>query len=156
MRLYFAKAMWQNAGNSQRSRFGFVGSHREIVMSIKRHVDPTSKAAPCAAPVRWLGQADVAFVQRAIADIAPEWSVELHGICAAEATLVVLPGSGDDAMGPSFMISQDGTGYLVDQVHWDLVTEIGIFTSPATAVAALCACLGLYITGDAPRPYTLH
>jgi hypothetical protein len=128
LRLYFARALWQNAGNSQQSRFDFVGSHREIVMSIRRHVDPSSKAAPCAAPVRWLGQADVTLVQRAIADIAPEWSVELHGICAADATLVLLPASGDDAMGPSFMISQDGTGYLVDQVHWDLVTEIGLFT----------------------------
>jgi hypothetical protein len=106
--------------------------------------------------VRWLAQADVTLVQRAIADIAPEWSVELHGLCAEEATLVLLPDGGDDARGPSFLISQDGTGYVVDQVHWDLVTEIGIFTSRDAAMAAVCACLGLYIAGDAPRPYTLH
>jgi hypothetical protein len=125
-------------------------------MSIKRHVAPISKTPPYAAPVRWLEQADVRLVQRAIADIAPEWSVELRGMCAAEATLVLLPASGDDAMGPSFMISQDGTGYLVDQVHWDLVTKIEVFTSPHAAMAALCTCLGLYIAGEASRPYTLH
>jgi hypothetical protein len=134
----------------------FSSLHREIVMSIKHHTDAISKAALHAAPVRCLGQADVALVQRAIADIAPEWSVELHGICAAEATLVLLPANGDEAMGPSFMISQDRSGYLVDHVHWDLVTEIGIFTSFDAAMSALCACLGLYITGDAPRPYTVH
>ena len=125
-------------------------------MSINRHAQATSKAALHGAPVRWLRQADVTRVQHAIADIAPEWSVELHGICAAEATLVLLPASGDEAMGPSFLISQDESGYMVDQVHWDLVTEIGRFTTLAAAMSALCACLGLYITGDAPRPYTLH
>jgi hypothetical protein len=135
---------------------GFVDPHQEIVMSRKRHLDPASGTAPCAAPVRWLVQADVTLVQRSIADIAPEWTVELHGLCAEEATLVLLPEGGDDAMGPSFLISQDGTGYLVDQVHWDLVSEIGIFPSLAAAMAAVCACLGLYIAGDAPRPYTLH
>jgi hypothetical protein len=125
-------------------------------MSIKNRIDFISRSKPSAAPVRPLGPADVTHVQRTIADIAPEWSVELHGICAAETTLVLLPADGDDAMGPSFMISQNGTGYLVDHVHWDIVTEIGIFGSLDAAAAALCACLGLYIAETPPAPVTLH
>ena len=43
-------------------------------------------------------------------EIAPDWAVELEGICDEEATLVVLPEGGDDAIGPSFVISRETYG----------------------------------------------
>ena len=77
------------------------------------------------------------LVQRAMAEIAPDWAVELEGICTEEATLVVVPEDGDDAIGPSFVISRETYGLRVDQVHWDALTEVGVFASLARRRAAL-------------------
>lgn len=106
-------------------------------MSIKRLGHHSSQTSTFAAPVRPLGDSDLALVQSAMAEIAPEWSVELQGICVEEATLVLLPEGGDDAMGPSFMISRETYGFRLDQVHWDVLTEFGVFASLNEVVAAI-------------------
>lgn len=115
-------------------------------MSIKRPGYHTSAHASFTVPLRPLGGTDLALVQGAMTEIAPEWSVELHGICEDEATLVLLPEGGDDAMGPSFMISRETYGFRLDQVHWDVVTEFGVFASLNDVVAALGARLAFFPT----------
>jgi hypothetical protein len=125
-------------------------------MSSKRSLTRFSVPAPAVVHLHPLGIADLALVQRALDEIAPEWSAELHGICADEATLVLLPDGGDDAMGPSFMISRDAAGYLVDQVHWDIVTEVGIFTSLNDVIAAVRLRLVHGMDEPTGTSYTLH
>ena len=71
-----------------------------------------------------------------MAEIAPDWSVELQGICAEEATLVLMPDGGDDANGPSFVISQETFGFRMDQVHWD-TTDGGRVLHPCTSLQRL-------------------
>jgi hypothetical protein len=125
-------------------------------MSIKRYGFQTSRDLAFAVRVRRIGGADLALVQGAMAEIAPEWSVELQGICADEATLVLLPEDGDDAMGPSFMVSRETYGFRVDQVHWDVVTEIGVFASMNDVVDVLRLRLAFCIGLEAPASVTLH
>ena len=96
-------------------------------MSIKRPAYHTSQDSAFAMPVRPISGGDDRVGAACDGEIAPEWSVELHGICADEATLVLLPEDGDDATGPSFMISRETYGLRLDQVHWDVVTEVGVF-----------------------------
>ena len=91
-----------------------------------------------------------------MADVAPEWSVELQGICADEASLVVLPEDGDDAKGPSFMISRETYGFRIDQVHWDVVTEIGVFAAMADIVRVLRLRLAFCYGVETPNSVTLH
>jgi hypothetical protein len=131
-------------------------AHREIAMSIKRLGYHTSQDSTFAAPARPLGDSDLALVQSGMAEIAPEWSVELHGICVEEATLVLLPEGGDDAMGPSFMISRETYGFRLDQVHWDVLTEFGVFASLNDVVAALGVRLAFAPGMAVPDSVTIH
>jgi hypothetical protein len=125
-------------------------------MSNKRSLTQPDFEAPQGVNLQPLGIADLALVQRALGEIAPDWSVELQGICADEATLVLLPEGGDDVAGPSFMISRDAAGYLVDQVHWDVVTEVGSFTSLKDVIEAIPLRLPLGTAEPAPSSNTLH
>lgn len=125
-------------------------------MSIKRLGYHLSQDSTFSVPDRPLGNADLALVQDAMAEIAPEWSVELHGICVDKATLVLLPEGGDDAMGPSFMISRETYGFRLDQVHWDVLTEFGVFASLTDVVSAIGARLA-FVPGVAiSASVTMH
>ncbi len=88
-------------------------------------------------PIRRLGLAELGIVEQALADVASHWSVELDGVSVENTSLVVLPDSGDDAMGPSFVISRESLGFRLDQLHWDLMQEIGTFAILADAIAAI-------------------
>jgi hypothetical protein len=109
-----------------------------------------------AVPVPPISGAEVALVRRAIGEAAPDWSVELQGICADEAMLVVLPEDGDEATGPSFMISRETYGLRLAQMHWDTLTEVGVFASMKNVLAALTARLAFYPDLAVPASVTVH
>ncbi|MDB5401953.1 MAG: hypothetical protein JWQ55_3971 [Rhodopila sp.] len=125
-------------------------------MSNKRPAFQTSQDLAFTVRVRPIGSADLVFMQNAMAESAPDWSVELQGICADEATLVLLPEDGDDAIGPSFMVSRETCGFRVDQVHWDVVTEVGVFTSMNDVIDVLRLSLAFCGGLEAPASVTLH
>ncbi|HXT80106.1 MAG TPA: hypothetical protein VN702_11105 [Acetobacteraceae bacterium] len=95
---------------------------------------------------------DVAMMAAAIADVAPDWSVELQGICADEASLIMLPETADDAIGPSFVVQKAACGFRLDQFHWDAYSEIGAFSTMDEVVHAVRAKLELIA---ATRPISL-
>ncbi len=80
---------------------------------------------------------DLRFVRDMLAEFAPGWCAELDGICADEATLVIVPEHGDDEAGPSFVISREAFGYRLNQVHWDELRDLGIASTLADAMAAV-------------------
>jgi hypothetical protein len=125
-------------------------------MSIKRPGIQTTQDLAFPVQVRPLGQRELAFVQRAMAAIAPAWSVELEGIRAEEATLVLLPEDGDDAKGPAFMISRETCSFRVDQVHWDVVTEVGTFAALKEVVEALALQLATWTSPGITASSTVH
>ncbi len=125
-------------------------------MSIKRPGVQTSLDLAFSVRVRPLSDADLVSMQFAMAEIAPEWSVELQGICAEEATLVLLPDAGDDANGPSFVISRETYGFRLDQVHWDTMTEVGVFPSLTEIMSALRPRVAFCTAIAAPAGVTLH
>lgn len=103
-----------------------------------------------------LGDRERIVVEHALADIAPEWSVELQGICTEEAALIVLPEDGDDTFGPSFAISRDAFGLRLDQIHWDELTEIGVFASMCDLLDAMCVQLSGWSDFARPAKATIH
>ena len=125
-------------------------------MSIKRPGYPVNAEPVFTLPAPPIGGADLDFVQRALADAAPSWSVELEGICADEATLVLLPEDGDDANGPSFMISQENYLFRLDQVHWDVMTELGSFASIADLIIVLRERLAGTPDANDLAQFTIH
>lgn len=125
-------------------------------MSIKRPGFQTTQDLAFTIGVRPIGAADLNFVEQAMMEIAPELSVELHGMCADDAFLIVLPEDGDDAKGPSFMISRETFGFRLDQVHWDAVAEVGVFASLNDVVSVLGVQLAVFPNGAAPASVTVH
>jgi hypothetical protein len=126
-------------------------------MSTKRRSEPTILVATAfAAQIPPLGDADLAYLQRAMAEIAPDWTVEMEGICADEAALVVVPEDGDDATGPSFVVSRETYGLRVSQLHWDTMTEMGVFASLSDVVLALHVRLAFCTDLTVPASVTLH
>ncbi len=151
MMLYFAREL---CDNNCRKR---VASPRlERVMPIKRRLEQNGFLTTFAAPVPPLGDTDLALVQRAMAEIAPDWAVALESTCADETTLVLVPDDGDDQSGPSFVISREAYGLRVDQVHWDEVTEIGVFASLTDVVETLSRSLAFCIDSTVPASATIH
>ena len=125
-------------------------------MSIRRPGYPANSEPALAVPVQPIGGADLDYMRRMLADIAPSWTAELEGICADEATLVLLPEDGDDANGPSFMISQENYLYRLDQVHWDVMTEFGSFASIADLVIVLRVRLAGTTEANDMVQFTIH
>lgn len=125
-------------------------------MTIKRPSLPAVPDLAFTVRVRPIANADLEWLQLAMNEIAPGWSVEMHGICSDEATLVLLPFAGDDRGGPSFVISRETYGFQLDQVHWDTMTEVGVFTSMGDIVAALHPRLAFCTAMAAPAGVTLH
>jgi hypothetical protein len=95
-------------------------------------------------------------MQLVLAELAPNWTAHLQGICAYEATLVIVPQGGDDAIGPSFLISRETYGLRLDQVHWDDMTEIGVYASLSDVVSVLRTRLDRYWEVRLLASSTLH
>jgi len=125
-------------------------------MSNKRRSELISLVATFAAQIPPLGETERTYVQQAMAAIAPDWSVEKDGVSAEDATLVVVPDDGDDASGPSFVISRETYGLRVNQVHWDVVTEVGVFASLTDVVTALQARLAFCTDKTTPPSISVH
>ena len=127
-------------------------------MAYKRSGDSTSqKSASAAKPApQPLGSTELSLFRSVLEVIAPDWTVELQGFCAGEASLIVVPESGEDLTGPSFAVTCESYGFKLDQVHWDLVTEIGLYSTLPDVLAAirreLAFCSGVANSGIA----TIH
>lgn len=107
-------------------------------------------------PAGPLGEAERAALRDAIAEVAEDWCVELQGICSDEANLIVVPEDGDDARGPSFVITREGSAFRVDQVHWDTLTEVGTFAALSQVADALRSRLAFCSASIPPASVTVH
>lgn len=125
-------------------------------MSNKRPVVQIAREPAFAVPAPPLGYAELVFMQIEMGGIGPAWSVELHGFCAGEATLVLVPEDGDDSTGPSFMITRETYGLRMEQVHWDTLTEVGVFASLNDVLEAIRPRLAFSFVGAGPAAVTLH
>src|ERR1700753_3006324 len=106
-------------------------------MPNRRRFEHYSLLSSHASAVPPLGEIELAIVQREMADIAPDWAVALESTGTDNPSLVVVPDDGDDRSGPSFVISRESNGLRVDQVHWDEVTEGGLFAKLSDVVEFL-------------------
>jgi hypothetical protein len=125
-------------------------------MSNKRPITQTSQKTAIGLKAPRIGAADLEVFQSVVDDIAPDWTVELAGICADEASLIVVPDAGDDETGPSFAVTPETYGFRLDRVRWDAMTEIGVFLSLHDVLTAVRSQLAIF-SGSADRPgVTIH
>ena len=85
-----------------------------------------------------------------------DWTVELEGICVDDACLVVVPDSGEDRSGPSFVVSREACGYRLDMVRWDEMNEVGVYLSLRTVVEAIRCCLAFCRGSAGSISITIH
>jgi hypothetical protein len=100
--------------------------------------------------------ADCRAVERLLEQVDGDWTVELTGVRAEDATLVVLPEDGDDTNGPSFVLSREAGGFRIDQLHWDTLTEVGTYATLSDAFASLRAQLAFCAFTYVPASVTIH
>jgi hypothetical protein len=129
---------------------------RPAHQSISRTLINQSGDAMVAIELPALGTSDLRTMTSLLADVAPDWTAELHGICVDDASLVVLPDSADDQAGPTYVLSRDSVGYRVDQLHWDRLTEVGHFAGLAAAMGAIQRRVGFCLSVAVPSGATLH
>jgi hypothetical protein len=122
----------------------------------KRAVLASGAPIPVALAAQPISARDLKVVALMIADIAPDWSVELHGISLEDSSLIVLPEDGEDENGPSFAISRDGYSLRLDQIHWDELTELGCFATMGELLDAMARALSAFTDFHRPRSITLH
>jgi hypothetical protein len=125
-------------------------------MSYKRSSGQANHRTAVAVPAPPLGAADQAFFQSVIDDVAPGWAVELQGICADEASLILVPDGGEDDLGPSFCITRESYGLRLDQVQWDAMTEVGIYASLREVLDIICHRLAFHADTMRPGSVTIH
>jgi hypothetical protein len=131
--------------------------YQEIAMAYKRpseHASQKAAVAPKSPPP--LGSVDLTLFRSVLGVIAPEWTVELQGFCADEASLIVVPDSGEDSAGPSFAVTREGYGFKLDRVRWDLVTEVGLYPSLTDVLAAIRCQIALCLGSSDDGPVTIH
>jgi len=125
-------------------------------MSYRRLSDQKRQDSAVVLKAPLLGAADLVPVQDLIDEIAPDWTVELHGICADEASLILLPDGGDDLIGPSFVVTRETDGFRLDQVRWDEMTEVGLYPSLIDVLAAIRCRLTVGPDHVVPSMVTIH
>jgi hypothetical protein len=124
--------------------------------TFKRTIPGSLGINPLALPPAAFSGRDLQIVEAMLADIAPQWSVELHGISVEDTSLIILPEDGEDAHGPSLMISREDYGLRLDQIRWDELTEIGTFPTLGDAVDAIARILQDYSDFKLPVSVTIH
>jgi hypothetical protein len=124
--------------------------------TFKRAIPGSWDMSPLALTPAAFSKRDLQIVEALLADIAPAWSVELHGVSAEDTSLIILPEDGDDAFGPSLMISREDYGLRLDQIRWDELTEIGTFPTLGDVVDAIARILQDYSDFKLPQSVTIH
>jgi hypothetical protein len=88
-----------------------------------------------------IGYNELSVVADAIADVAPDWTVELSCTFPGDANIVIMPEGADDLIGPTFLVYQDRNSFHVDQFQWDILGAVGDYSCLRDAVLAVVACL---------------
>jgi hypothetical protein len=79
----------------------------------------------------------MAYAYGAIADLAPDWSIELHETPSGEASLMLMPEDADDEVGPTFVLRSDDGAFFLARYRWDRYSEVGEFYSLPDAMLAV-------------------
>jgi hypothetical protein len=124
--------------------------------AFKRAVRANGAPIPVTLAAEPISARELKVVALMLADIAPDWSVELHGVSLEDSSLIVLPEDGEDENGPSFTISREDYSLRLDQIHWDELTELGSFATLAEVLDAMARALSAFTDFHRPRSITLH
>lgn len=86
-----------------------------------------SKSAP-------LGPSERAEIAAAVSQLVPNWSVELSPGLSPPESIMISPDDGEDASGPTVIITAESGVFRLDAFRWDSYWSIGEYRTWAEAV----------------------
>ena len=110
-------------------------------MRVPLHERPRTDNRRRSLATKPIGYNDLCLVADAIADVAPDWTVELSCAFPGDANIVIMPEGADDLIGPTFLVYQDRNSFHLDQFQWDILNCVGDYSCLRDAVLAVVACL---------------
>ena len=89
-----------------------------------RHVEDclSQRPAPTHEP---LGREQCNHLTAVVAELMPDWSVELHLDMLRKPMIVILPENLDDAIGPTLVVYGGDTAFQVKELRWDACRKLG-------------------------------
>ena len=87
-----------------------------------------------------------------VAEVVPDWLVELHYDEYGKAALVVMPDDPDDVVGPTLIIYTSGSTFHLDELHCDAYHRLGEHRGWAEILRAV----QIRLIWEMSFPTTLH
>src|SRR5208337_3883056 len=84
----------------------------------RRSQPPTSRPKP-------LEPGQCEHLAAVVAELGPNWSVELHDDIPGKATIVILPADLDAAIGPTLIIHADESAFHLEELDRDAYRKLG-------------------------------
>jgi hypothetical protein len=125
-------------------------------MPIEKITSRTTPRQPRLSPLEPLGPDHRSYLAAAVADIVPDWTVDLHAEGRADATITIMPEDGDDDLGPTLFVHCDGDTFHLDQLHGDAFSNLGAFGALSDVAHVLRGRLGCLRLLLMPVSRTLH
>ncbi len=105
---------------------------------------PISRPAP-------LGPEQCRHLAAVVAELAPDWSVDLHHDVLGNATIVILPDGADDANGPSLFVHREGAAFHLEELRWGAYRKLGEYPAWGDVLRAV----RIRLVWEMPFPTTL-
>ena len=99
-----------------------------------------------------LGPEQCDHLTSVIAELVPDWTVELHLDMLCKPMIVILPENLDDAIGPTLVVYGDDTAFHVEELRWDACRKLGEYRVWTDVLRAVW----LRVFWETPFAPTLH
>jgi hypothetical protein len=86
-----------------------------------------------------------------VAELTPDWSVELRHDVLGSATIVILPEDLDDANGPVLFVHREGPAFHFEELRWGRYRKLDEYQAWADVLRAV----RIRLAWEAPFPTTL-
>jgi hypothetical protein len=99
-----------------------------------------------------LGTVRCGHLAAMVAEVVPEWLVELHYDEHGKPAIVIMPEDPDDIVGPTLIVYASGLTFQLDELHCDTYHSLGVHLGWADILRAV----QIRLMWEMAFPATLH
>ncbi len=108
-------------------------------------------SVPTASGPEPLGPWQCRHIAAVVAELVPDWSVELHHDIFGNLTIVILPKDLDDDNGPTLFVHREGSTYQLEELRWGGYRKLDDYREWADVLRAV----RIRLIWEMPYPTTL-
>jgi hypothetical protein len=109
------------------------------------------RTKPPASSPEPLGPEECRQLGAVVAELAPDWSVELRHDVLGNATIVILPENLDDVRGPTLFVHREGSVFQLEEMRWSTYRKLDDYPAWADVLRAV----RIRVVWETPFPTTL-